>query len=99
MIEGLFAGMPTNPKRWSGGREGWSRWALFPAAATIRHPPFSARRPTVSYAWETWGTSAPRDMEMTSVRFATAQLIPARIPASLPDPWSLRTLPTKISAS
>src|SRR3990170_1596416 len=92
MTLGLLAGAPTNP-----GSVG--RVALFPAAAMMREPRASARRPAIVYGGCGRATSAPNDIEMTAQPFATAQLMPARMPASEPEPWLLRTLPAKISAS
>src|SRR5262249_52983966 len=80
MIDGLFAGTPTNPKL------PWARSALLQAAAMTRLPAANARRPAASYAWLTGRRSAPRDMEMTRQRFAIAQSMPARICPSVPRP-------------
>ena len=43
-------------------------------------------------------TAAPSDIETTAQPLATAQSIPPRICASLPEPALLSTLPAKISA-
>jgi hypothetical protein len=64
----------------------------------MRVPAASARRPIVSYAMDTSRTFAPSDMEMTRQPPAMAQLTPARIVVSVPEPRSLRTLPTTMSA-
>ena len=100
MIDGQLAGRPT-------GRGGFSRAPVngsrlsFPAAAMISVPgfEFSARWATFSYKGEKdspgW-TREPSDMEMMRQLFAIAQLMPARMPLSAPDPWLLNTLPTKI---
>ena len=93
MMNGLFAGGPTKPKLPT------RRSALFPAAATISDPESSARLPTTVYGGCTCATSAPSDIEITSQPLVTAQLMPAMMPESDPDPLSPNTFPTKISAS
>ena len=73
---------------------------MLPAAAMISEPALQcARRPAAEYGGWACGTSAPSDMEITGQRLATAQLMPARIPASVPLPELLSTLPAKMSAS
>ena len=87
MMYGLFAGAPTKPG------SPLTRSALFPAAAMMSVPRFRALRPAIVYGGWTSGTSAPRDMEITAQPWPRAQSIPARMPASDPDPSSPRTLP------
>jgi hypothetical protein len=93
MISTLLAGAPTKPKLPA------RRSALLPAAAMISDPRCRARCPAAEYGGWACGTGAPSDMEMTGQRLATAQLIPARIPASVPLPELLSTFPAKMSAS
>jgi hypothetical protein len=92
MMNGLFAGAPTKPKLPT------RRSALLPAAAMINEPASRARLPTTVYGGCTCATSAPSDMEMMWHSFSTAQLIPAMMPESEPEPSSPNTFPTKMSA-
>lgn len=66
---------------------------LFPAAAMMRQPLLSAAWPAAVYA-ACGPPGPPSDMLMTTQRLAIAQFIPARIPAMLPVPEFVRTLPT-----
>ena len=95
MIDGQFAG-------WLTGLTIPGRWLSLPAAATIREPAADARRATASNTCEkAWPgcAAAPSDIEITAHLLATAQLMPARIWESEPDPALLNTLPAKILAS
>ena len=90
MIDGLLAGTPTKPVLPA------ERLALLPAAATIRQPAASARRPDRLVGLRDLAMSAPSDMEITWQPLVTAQSMPARMPLSVPEPSLLSTLPTKI---
>jgi hypothetical protein len=73
----------------------------FPAAATITVPAASARDAASSKIGENLVSEGrqngnPSDIETTAHPLATAQLMPARMPPSTPDPSLLRTLPTKM---
>lgn len=84
MIVGEFAGAMVGPG------------PLLPAAAMIRQPLFRADWPAAVYAG--CGPPAPpRDMLITVQRLAIAQFIPARIPAMVPVPELVNTLPMWIS--
>ena len=72
---------------------------MLPAAAMISEPFCSARAPAAEYGGCACITSAPSDIESTGHRLVTAQLMPARICASVPLPALLSTLPAKMSAS
>jgi hypothetical protein len=83
MMVGEFAGAIVGP-----GPE-------LPAAAMIRQPLASAASPAAVYAG-CGPPGPPRDMLITVQRLAIAQAMPASIPAMLPEPELLSTLPTNI---
>src|SRR5579884_1479231 len=96
MMDGQFAGAPT------GRMTPCARSLSLPAAAMIRQPRLSALRAAVSYAMgggSPGATARPSDIEITGQPFATAQLIPASIQPSVPEPLLLRTLPINIRDS
>ena len=84
MMVGEFAGAIVGP-----GPE-------FPAAAMIRQPLFRADWPAAVYAG-CGPPGPPRDMLITVQRLAIAQFIPASIPAIVPLPELVSTLPMCIN--